>query len=272
VGKAHDPSGVYEVMVNGIEASISADGLFTADAFLAVGENQITITATDTRQNTGTETFLIERSGGQVAQNIPDFNKLSKDNNYGLVGDYYALIIGINDYDDDAITDLDQPMSDAQKLYNVLTTKYRFDPRNVKLLKNAGFEQMIDAFDGMRRSVGPADNLLVFYAGHGYWDEERELGYWLVLLHRIFGGQADTVLKNIRDVIKSELENDALLFPAKKLSGKLSKTIKSITVDDEFLENIMFTQKDDRYAFPILALLYPHLDYKNNDFNLDHKQ
>ncbi len=30
------------------------------------------------------------------------------------------------------------------------------------------------------------------------------------------------------------------------------------------------TTYEDRYAFPILALLYPHLDYKNNDFNKDH--
>lgn len=30
------------------------------------------------------------------------------------------------------------------------------------------------------------------------------------------------------------------------------------------------TQKDDRYAFSLLALLFPQLDYKNNDFHKDH--
>ena len=33
---------------------------------------------------------------------------------------------------------------------------------------------------------------------------------------------------------------------------------------------IYYIQHINRYAFPILALLYPHLDYKNNDFNKDH--
>ena len=30
------------------------------------------------------------------------------------------------------------------------------------------------------------------------------------------------------------------------------------------------TQKDENYAFSILALLYPHLDYRNGDFHKDH--
>ena len=36
------------------------------------------------------------------------------------------------------------------------------------------------------------------------------------------------------------------------------------------IENLLFTRYEDRYAFPILALLYPHLDYKNGDFHKDH--
>jgi hypothetical protein len=41
-------------------------------------------------------------------------------------------------------------------------------------------------------------------------------------------------------------------------------------VGDDFIEELLKTQKDDRYAFPILALLYPQLDYRNNDFHKDH--
>lgn len=32
----------------------------------------------------------------------------------------------------------------------------------------------------------------------------------------------------------------------------------------------MYSQKDDRYTFSILSLLYPNLDYRNNDFHKDH--
>lgn len=103
--------------------------------------------------------------------------------------------------------------------------------------------------------------------------EDRDLirrWFHTVLLKRIFGGQADTVLKQIRDIIREEVSKGCRIFPAHEVAAKLSKTRKSITMDDETIENLLRTTYHDRYAFPILALLYPHLDYKNNDFNMDH--
>lgn len=105
------------------------------------------------------------------------------------------------------------------------------------------------------------------------YKEDRELikrWFHTVLLKRIFGGQADTVLKQIRDVVKDEVKKGIEIFPGHAIAKKLSKTRKSITMDDESIVNLLFTTYEDRYAFPILALLYPHLDYKNNDFNKDH--
>ncbi|MBK7764500.1 MAG: DUF262 domain-containing protein [Bacteroidetes bacterium] len=105
------------------------------------------------------------------------------------------------------------------------------------------------------------------------YKEDRDLikrWFHTVLLKRIFGGQADTVLKLIRDVIKEEVQKGVEIFPATAIAKKLSKTRKTITIDEESIENLLRTTYEDRYAFPILALLYPHLDYKNNDFNKDH--
>lgn len=105
------------------------------------------------------------------------------------------------------------------------------------------------------------------------YKEDREMikrWFHTVLLKKIFGGQADTVLKIIRDVVVVEVKNKSLIFPAGAIAKKLSKTNKSITMDEESIYNLLHTTYEDRYAFPILALLYPHLDYKNNDFNKDH--
>ncbi|TDX02186.1 uncharacterized protein with ParB-like and HNH nuclease domain [Dinghuibacter silviterrae] len=106
----------------------------------------------------------------------------------------------------------------------------------------------------------------------GYKADRDIIKRWLhaVLLHRIFGGQADSVLKIIRDCISDELGKGVEAFPAVAIAKKMSKTRKSITVDDEFIENLLYTRYEDRYAFPILALLYPYLDYKNGDFHKDH--
>jgi len=106
----------------------------------------------------------------------------------------------------------------------------------------------------------------------GYKEDRALIKRWLhvVLLHQIFGGQAEGVLKAIRDTIKKEISKETDKFPASAIANRLSKTNKSITVDEEFIQGLLYTSKDSRYAFPILALLFPHLDYKNRDFHLDH--
>lgn len=103
--------------------------------------------------------------------------------------------------------------------------------------------------------------------------EDRELikkWFHAVLLKRIFGGSADTILKLIRDIVREEVTKGCTTFPIHVIAQKLSKTRKSITMEDEAIEQLLYTTYDDRYSFSILALLYPDLDYKNNNFNMDH--
>lgn len=94
-------------------------------------------------------------------------------------GKYYALIIGINDYSDPLINQLDYSIRDAEKFYTTITTKYTFEAENVKLLKNATYEEIINALDYFAKTVRPVDNFLIFYAGHGYWNVTSEIGFWL---------------------------------------------------------------------------------------------
>ena len=176
-GNAKDASGIFEILVNGQEAYIDAQGNFTKNVLLAVGDNSFTVAATDLKQNTSTKTFTIERKTQQ--QETVIVNETTNNTNVLQTGKYYALIIGNNSYNDNAISSLDEPINDATKLYNVLTTQYTFEPQNVTLLKNATYVQMIEAFDNLSNTLTENDNLLVFYAGHGWWDEDKNLGYWL---------------------------------------------------------------------------------------------
>ncbi len=92
---------------------------------------------------------------------------------------YFALIIGIDNYSDKKIPHLDNPVHDATDLKNVLTTDYTFDPANIMFLVNPTRTQIIDAFDKLSREITDEDQLLVFYAGHGVWDDQLNQGYWL---------------------------------------------------------------------------------------------
>jgi len=61
----------------------------------------------------------------------------------------------------------------------VIQKEYNFQGRNIKFLKNPTKADIIGTLHHMRSEVTPEDNLLIYYAGHGHWDEEMSTGYWL---------------------------------------------------------------------------------------------
>lgn len=92
---------------------------------------------------------------------------------------YHALLIAVEEYEDPAITPLSEPMKDALALKEVLETKYVFEKENINILKNPTFEGLHVAFEELNKKIKPTDLLLIFYAGHGYFDEGTNIGYWL---------------------------------------------------------------------------------------------
>lgn len=118
-------------------------------------------------------------------------------------------------------------------------------------------------------------NIYRDYSVKTEFKEDREIiKKWLhiVLIKRIFGGQADSVLSQIRrtfteNVIKNKISPDIHRFPIDTIFKRVRK---DTSVGEEFIEDLLYTQKDAQYAFSILSLLYPHLDYKNNNFHKDH--
>jgi hypothetical protein len=97
----------------------------------------------------------------------------------GSTSKYYALLIGINNYSDQFINELDRPIKDAELFYEVITSKYTFEKDNIKFLRNATMAEMVDALDYFAKIVRPTDNFLIFYAGHGVWDAASNIGFWL---------------------------------------------------------------------------------------------
>ena len=89
-------------------------------------------------------------------------------------GKYYALVIGINNYK--YITKLGTAVRDAQAVAAVLKDQYGFE---VQTLIDPDRADIVDAFDEYRESLTDRDNLLIYYAGHGWLDEQAEEGYWL---------------------------------------------------------------------------------------------
>ena len=106
----------------------------------------------------------------EIAQQIGDEMRKVKN---------FALLIGVNEYIDPNVNDLDNPIADAELLRSTLISQYTFEPGNVRLLKDPGRSDIIEALDRLVREVQPQDNLLIFYAGHGLGDERLKTGFWL---------------------------------------------------------------------------------------------
>lgn len=86
----------------------------------------------------------------------------------------------------------------------------------------------------------------------------------LVLLKRRFGSHSDSILIKMRNIFTSD-------FRVAYIANNINEfPLTETGFDDEEIDLLLSVQKDDKYAFSTLAVLYPNMDYKNNNFHIDH--
>jgi len=169
-GQAKDESGVALVYVNSMEAQLDENGNFQAEVFLRPGENTVTVEAFDTYKNKASETFSMTRASA-----IPEEPKAREDS-FDIEGRYYAFIIGINKYKH--LSGLRTAVNDAEEVKNVLKENYGFETLSL-LDSDATRNNILRKINELRERLSPSDKLLIYYAGHGYFDESTKKAYWL---------------------------------------------------------------------------------------------
>lgn len=149
---------------------------------------------------------------------------------------YYALIISVQDYEDDNIQDLDNPNSDATSLAEVLNSDYTFEKSDIRLLKNPDRADIIEAFDRLAHEIEERDNLLIFYAGHGIWDERLKQGFWLPSDARLDSKAQWLSNSTLRDYISGIKSKHTLLVTDACFSGSIFKERAVFTNSRAILE------------------------------------
>jgi hypothetical protein len=162
-----DESGIDEVRVNQERVTLTGKDTLVLSYQFSPGQ-EVEVFAKDRFNNVREKSFIIQ------AQSRPEaITPVSVQDRFR------ALLIAINDYQDPNIVSLTEPIKDATLLKEVLVERFTFKEENITFLKNPSYEEIIIAFENLSREIGPGDLLLIFYAGHGYYNEQANIGYWL---------------------------------------------------------------------------------------------
>ena len=207
-GIVTDDSPIESVLVNEQLANVDhSTGKFQLDLSLAGGLNRITVVAIDAFQNSAQKSLevLVEKLSNSL-------------------GVYHALLIAVQEYQHPSITDLEFPLQDTQRLATVIKEEYQFDADRVQILSNPTRVELIEAFDQLSNSLTEKDNLLIFYSGHGFWDERLKTGFWLPADAKESSRSAWLSNSTVRDYIGGIPSQHTLLISDACFSGSIFKT------------------------------------------------
>lgn len=136
------------------------------------------------------------------------------------LGDYYALVIGIDSYRE--LPPLESARHDARAIATLLERHYGFQ---VTLLLDATRADILKSIATLRRELGDNDNLLIYFAGHGWLDKAADQGYWLP----VNAAKSDTVewISNatLSDQLRAMYAKHVMVIADSCYSGKLTRSL-----------------------------------------------
>lgn len=94
------------------------------------------------------------------------------------IGDYYALIIGVDNYKGEWAK-LENAVNDAKAIEVLLKTKYKFDHFVTLYNEQATRTQIIKQLEWLMNNVKEKDNVFIYYSGHGEYKQQLDKGFWV---------------------------------------------------------------------------------------------
>lgn len=185
------------------------------------------------RRRTLLDAYLspLPRVAMQTAQKTPSAPDKSPAIDFGR---FHALVIGIERYR--YLPALETAHNDAKAVAELLKDKYDY---NVKLMLDPAREQIIEALDELRERLTEADNLLIYYAGHGWLDKEADQGFWLPVDARAERRSQWISNDTVRDLAKALKAKHMLVIADSCFSGTLTRGITvPPRLDADYLKRI----------------------------------
>ena len=144
-------------------------------------------------------------------------------------GQCYALVIGNNGYH--FLPKLKTPINDATSVTQILRGLYGF---SVTLLLDVTRREIVSSLDKLRHSLTAQDNLLIYYAGHGWLDEAADEGYWLPV-------------DATRDSAVNWVSNSSITATLRAIRAKHVMVVADSCYSGKLVRGIHITRKDPNY-------------------------
>jgi formylglycine-generating enzyme required for sulfatase activity len=163
-GKVAAKSNLLLFLVNGMETPVDENGYFEQSVALKYLENEIQIRAIDADRNVGSATFTINREINQAE---------AERKSTQVRGVNHALLIGTNNYKE--FPTLSNPVFDVNMIAKELEQSYGFEVKTIIDPTLEEFYSMLRSYGG--RKYSSLDQLFIFVAGHGIFDDVFGDGY-----------------------------------------------------------------------------------------------
>lgn len=97
----------------------------------------------------------------------------------------HALLIGVGDYQDSRVQDLQGPQADIEAMKKALIDHWAFEERNIRTLvdRQATRAHIMQELDALATRSKAGDQVFVYFSGHGTSSEDGTFGHQLKLPH-----------------------------------------------------------------------------------------
>ena len=148
-------------------------------------------------------------------------------------GNYYALVIGINDYPE-PLHKLKTAVNDANAVGKLLQSRYGFQVQYL-FDQDATRFKILSALSQFRQKLKEDDNLLIYYGGHSYIDKETDRAYWMPI-DADSGSSPNTIMADdLTSLIRALPSRHVLVVSDSCYSGGLSRDVPGRTGSDPAL-------------------------------------
>ena len=225
-GRVYDENGLKELLINDVPVSVGSDSLFWAERPPKPGLDTVSIVATDNVGHKSTKVIILPPYKKGIR---PDF----------LTAKSYALVIGIDAYKG-KWTPLQNAVRDAKAVAEVLEKKFEFEKVHTLYDQEATRDNVLGMFDQLTRSLGPNDNLLIYFSGHGRKEPPLNKGYWVPVdaTEKSIGRYISN--REIQDYLGAMNARHVLLVADACFAGDI---FKGNTLKYEFEENESYYRK-----------------------------